>query len=461
MIKNDKLKIYYNYIEEKTQLKNNNGFKPLFLPDMLFDFQKYTIDFSLTKGRTLIAQDCGLGKTFEELVFAKNIVMKTNKNVLLLTPLAVGHQFLQEAEKFGIDDIARSSDGTPKAKITVTNYEQLHKFNKNDYICVICDESAIIKNPDGTTKFLIVEFMKKIPYRLLATATASPNDYIELGTSSEALGYMGFTDILSKFFKNDSNNVSLRRRYGEASKFSFKGKAEVPFWQYVASWTIAMRKPSDIGFEDNGFILPKLIERNYLIEDIVPPDGMLFNLPARRLDEQRDETKRTIQKRCEKVAELADTGEAVFIGCHLNPEGILLKKLISDSVEVSGSDSDETKEQKFIDFANGNVRVLITKPKIGAWGLNFQHCNHVIYFPSHSYEQEYQFVRRCLRFGQKKDVIFDRVYTEGLIRVMENVQRKSKQADNMFERLVKEMHFAKNINTNNYFIEKERIPEWL
>jgi len=452
---------YQEFIIKKSQFANGNGFNPLWIPDFLFDFQKYIVEYSIKKGRSLIAADCGLGKTIMELVIAQNIVQHTNKNVLILTPLAVNYQMILEAEKFGVE-VSRSQDGNPKSKITISNYEQLHKFDRNDYIQVICDESSILKNFNGVRKGEITEFTKKMPYRLLATATASPNDYIELGTSSEALGYLGFIDMLNQFFKNDNNNVGLRRMYGEAPKWRFKKCAEIPFWRWVTSWALACRKPSDLGFDDNGFILPNLIEKDHLIEDIKPANGFLFNMPASKLDEQRDETRRTINERCEKVAELVnDTGQPAFIGCHLNQEGKLLKQLIPDSIEISGSDSDEKKEEKFLAFLKNQVRILITKPKIGAWGLNLQHCNHVIYFPSHSYELYYQFVRRCWRFGQKRQVTIDRIFTEGLQKVVDNVNRKANQADRMFDNLVNEMNNSLSIKTERDFNQIEQIPQWL
>ena len=304
--------------------------------------------------------------------------------------------------------------------------------------------------------------MRKIEYRLLATATAAPNDFIELGTSSEALGYLGFIDMLGRFFKNDANNISLRRRFGQAPKWSFKGQAEKPFWRWVTSWARAMRMPSDLGFDDGKFILPELLEQHHVVKNTSPLDGMLFNLPATNLAEQRKETKRTINERCELVASLVNNNNnAVFVGCHLNEEGKLLKKLIPDSIEVSGSDSDEKKESKFIAFIEGDVRVLITKPKIGAWGLNFQHCNQVVYFPSHSYEQYYQFVRRVWRFGQRDRVNVDIVLTEGEQRIFDNLQRKALQAELMFKNLVNEMKNALSINEINNFNKLEEIPKWL
>lgn len=461
-MKSFELENYSSFINKKSQFYEDSGFKPIFMPDYLFDYQKLLTDWDVRKGRALLATDCGTGKSLLELVWAQNIVMKTNKNVLLLTPLAVSHQTLAEAEKFGIE-ASRSNDGSVAGKITITNYEKLHKFNKNDYIAAVLDESSILKNFDGHRKKEITEFIKKMPYRLLATATAAPNDFIELGTSSEALGYLGFIDMLNRYFKNERNNSALRRMFGVAPKFIFKGKAEIPFWRWVTSWARAMRKPSDYGFDDGELVLPKLIEKKHIIKDIIPPDGMLFNLPARKLDEQRSEIKRTINQRCEYVASLVNnTGKPAFIGCHLNDEGTLLNKLIPDAIEIHGREkNDEIREQKFIDFVNGNIRVLVTKPKIGAWGLNFQHCNHIVYFPDHSYEKKYQFIRRCYRFFQKRNVFVDYVLTPGELRILENLDRKSKQADIMFNNLIAEMQHSMNIKPVIDHTKIMEIPQWI
>lgn len=452
---------YQEFLERKGQLGTRDGFDPVFMPDFLFDFQKALVEWSLQKGRAAIFADCGLGKTPMQLVWAENVMRKTHKPVLILTPLAVSYQTALEGDKFGIE-VKRSHDGSAHKCITITNYEQLHKFNYNDFSGVVCDESSILKNFDGTRKGEVTEFMKKLPYRLLCTATAAPNDFIELGTSSEALGFMGHIDMLNRFFKNDQNNSALRRNYGEAPKWRIKGHAEIPFWQYITSWARACRKPSDLRFADDKFILPKLIENEHLLKDIEPPEGMLFNIPARNLIEQRKERNRTINERCEKAAALvAGTGEPAILWCHLNEEGNLLEKIIPDSVQVSGSDKDEKKEEKFISFIKLESRILITKPKIGAWGLNFQHCNHVVYFPSHSFEAKYQAVRRCWRFGQKRPVTVDIVMTDGEEPVMSNLRRKEKQAVEMFENLVREMNHSLTFNKINRFKTTEEVPSWL
>lgn len=451
---------YQEFLEARLNQGANIGPEPKNIPKEMFDFQKHLTEWAIRKGRGAIFADCGLGKTFMELAWSDNISRHANKPVLLLTPLAVGAQMVSEAEKFGIE-AARSQDGTISSRIVITNYERLHMFNPSDFSGVACDESSILKSFDGTRKQQITNFMRKTQYRLLATATAAPNDYIELGTSSEALGYMGHMDMLGKFFKNDQNNVATKRMYGEAPKWRFKGHAETVFWRWVTSWARACRKPSDIGFDDGKFNLPELKVNESLVDLNSAPDGMLFVMPATNLFEQREERKRTIKERCERAAELVDHNDPAVVWCHANEEGDILEKLIPDAVQVSGKDSDERKEQKFEAFGRGDARVMITKPKIGAWGLNWQHAAHVVYFPSHSYEQYYQAVRRCWRFGQKRDVKVNLVMTEGERKVMENLRNKSSKADAMFENLVKEMNNATAINHRVTYKNKEEMPSWL
>jgi hypothetical protein len=451
---------YEEFLNRRLNTGAKYGPDPKHIPDQMFDFQKYLTEWAILKGRSAIFADCGLGKTFMELVWSDNIARSSCKPVLLLTPLAVGAQMVAEAEKFGIE-AARSFDGSVNGRVVVANYERLHMFSPSDFGGVACDESSILKSFDGTRKQQITDFMRKTQYRLLATATAAPNDYVELGTSSEALGYMGHMDMLTRFFKNDQNNVATKRMYGEAPKWRFKGHAEKVFWQWVTSWARACRKPSDIGFDDDAFNLPNLVERESLVDLNSAPDGMLFVMPATNLFEQRKERKRTIKERCERAAELVAHNRPAVIWCHANQEGDLLESLIPDAVQVSGKDSDEKKEQKFEAFGNGDARVMITKPKIGAWGLNWQHAAHVVYFPSHSYEQYYQAVRRCWRFGQKQDVTVDIVMTEGERRVMENLRAKSGKANKMFENIVREMNNATAIDHRVTYTKNTEAPAWL
>lgn len=453
---------YETFIEKKSQLANGGGFKPVFMPDAVFDFQKYLIEWCLWNARSACFADCGMGKALIGLTWAENIVRHINRRVLIVTPLAVSYQMKIEAEKFGIS-VSRSHTGELNGeKIIITNYERLEHFNPNDFSGVLLDESSRVKNAGSKTRKLVTEFMKKIPYRLLATATAAPNDYIELGTSSEALGYLGHVDMLNRFFKNDKNNSSQRMYFGKKMEWRFKGHAEIPFWKWVASWARAMRKPSDFGFSDEGFILPPLIENEHLVEAKTLASGMLFDLPAIGLDEQREEQKRTIKERCEKVAEIVNAkNESSLIWCNLIDEGNLLEKIINDSVQVSGKDSDEEKEEKIVAFINGGIKRLITKLKIAGFGLNFQHCAHTTYFPDHSYEKWYQGIRRLWRFGQKRPVVVDIITTEGQKMIMANIKRKAEQAEKMFINLIAQMNDAMKIERKNEYTKKASVPKWL
>lgn len=452
---------YRQFLDGKRHEGVSEGFEPTFMPDSLFAFQRDLVRWAVQRGRAAIFADCGLGKTPMQLAWAENVARHTNKPVLVMTPLAVSHQTMREGEKFGIA-CQRSSDGIRAGTITVTNYERIHLFDPSEYAGVVLDESSILKSFDGARRKAITDFMRKIPYRLLTTATAAPNDYMELGTSSEALGHMGHMDMLNRFFKNDNNNLATRRMYGEAPKWRFKGHAERPFWRWVTSWARACRRPSDLGHDDAAFVLPPLNEDERLVDARNFAEGHLFNLPARDLFEQREERKRTIHERCERVAELvSNTDEPALVWCHLNEEGRILRELIPDAIEVAGGHSDEQKEDRLASFAAGQTRVLITKPKIGAWGLNFQHCAHVTFFPSHSYEQYYQAVRRCWRFGQTRPVQVDLVMTEGDRRVMANLKRKSESAEKMFSNLIAEMNHAISLNIDRTHTNQLEAPLWL
>ena len=448
---------YHTFLSRKVSEGSDGGFTPVFMPSFLFDFQASMVEWAVRKGRAAIFADCGLGKTAMGLTWSENVARHTDRPVLYLTPLAVGAQTIREAEKFGIE-ATHPRDGRVSGRIVVTNYERLHYFDPADFSGVVCDESSILKAFDGERRTQITTFMRKVPYRLLQTATAAPNDYIELGTSSEALGYLGYMDMIGKFFTKSTNKFRFR---GDGDTWRLKGHAEAPFWRWVCSWARAMRRPSDLGFDDRAFILPGLETVEHVVTSQVLAEGMLFALPAVGLKEQRQERRRSLQDRCEKVAKLVNgTGEAALVWCHLNDEGDLLERLIPDAVQVSGDDADEAKEEKFAAFTDGKARVLITKPKIGAWGLNFQHCAHTTTFPSHSFEQYYQSIRRLWRFGQNRPVRVDIVTTEGEREVMQSLQRKAGQAEEMFSRLVAEMGQALAVgrNTNT---RKTEVPSWL
>lgn len=456
---------YGEFLEMRTQRGADHGFDPVHIPAEMFDFQAALVVWALRKGRAALFADTGLGKTFMQLVWADNVVRFTNRSVLLLTPLAVAYQTVTEAGKFGIEAVRSARGELPATpRVVVTNYERLHMFNPSDFAAVVCDESSILKSFDGTTKEAVTAFMRKVPYRLLCTATAAPNDYVELGTSSEALGYMGHVDMLGRFFRTEGGTAAEGggRFFGRTMGIRFKGHAEIPFWRWVASWARAVRKPSDLGFNDDRYVLPPLIQNEHIVKTAAARDGLLFNLPAVTIQEQREERRRTIDERCNMVAELVNpTGQPALVWCHLNAEGDLLKHLIPDAVQVSGADTDEDKEEAFLRFVRGDARVLITKPQIGAWGLNFQHCAHVTMFPSHSFEQTYQSIRRCYRFGQPRPVVVDTVTTEGERGVVENLKQKAEKADRMFSALVSEMNRATSISKRAPSNLSLQVPSWL
>jgi SNF2 family DNA or RNA helicase len=448
---------YNDFLESKQHSNDNYGFNPHFLPDCLYDFQKALVEWSVRKGRAAIFADCGLGKTVMQLVFAQNTIEKTNKPALIVTPLSVNFQTVQEGEKFDIE-VNRSIDGKPQKNITVTNYEKLHLFSPDDYGTVVLDESSAIKNFDGKRRLIVTDFIRKIPYRLLCTATAAPNDYIELGTSAEVLSVMGRMNMLSTFFINDENS-NYPIWWG--ARWRFKKHAESRFWRWICSWARAVKKPSDIGFSDEGYILPPLEIEQTVVKCDNKLDGMLFKMPAVTLNEQREERKKTLQERCEKVYEKVQGHERSVVWCHLNDEGDLLEKLIPNSKQVKGAQKDEQKEEILNAFSKGELPIIITKPKIGAWGLNWQHCNHMTFFPSHSFEQFYQGVRRCWRFGQMYPVKVDIITSEGESGVMKNLERKAEAAQKMFEMMVGFMNDAIKINDMTNYDKKVRLPNWL
>ncbi len=453
---------YQTFLERKAQLEGNHGFDVKEMPEWLFAFQQHLVQWSLRKGRAAIFADCGLGKTAMQLVWADEVSRHANKPVLILTPLAVGPQTVREADKFDIEAVHCRDGKFGTAKIVVTNYERLHYFNSADFAGCVCDESSILKNFDGTTKAAITEFMRKMPYRLLCTATAAPNDYIELGTSSEALGYLGYTDMLGQFFKNDQGGIKISAANQiHGNGWRFKAHAERDFWRWMCSWSRAIRRPSDLGFSDDGFNLPKLTTETHIVQASRPMDGYLFAMPAVGLAEQRQERSHTVKERCERVAELIPADDYCVVWGQLNAETDLLEKLIEGAVQVSGRDSDDAKEEKFEAFQNGDIKTLITKPIIGAFGLNWQHCNRMTFFPSHSFEQYYQAVRRLWRFGQSRDVKVDLVTTEGEHDVMQNLQRKAAAADKMFASIVEHMNQELSIKRQKEFTKGVELPQWM
>lgn len=429
---------YMSFLESKRHTTGEFGFEPVWMPDGAFDFQRHIITKAVRKGRIGVFADTGLGKTLMQIVIAENIVRKTNGRVLILTPLAVAFQFIDEATRIGVDDIEHIKDARMSKKIVVCNYERLHLLNPDDFECVMLDESSILKNFAGKIRDQIVAFIKRVPYRFLSTATPSPNDFIELGNSSEALGYMGYMDMLTKFFRSNQNSVdSNNRNIGE--KFYLKPHAERDFFAWVNQWSVMIKRPSDIGYSDDGYNLPPLTVNKHLVHNdtswCIDGQASLFAMPAKRLTEVREEQKLTVTKRCEQAVSLT-SGKTSVYWCNLNDESSLLKQLDSDAVEIVGGMSIDQKEEILVSFARGEIKRLITKAKMTSMGLNWQHCNHTVFFPTFSYEQYYQAIRRFWRFGQKNEVVCDMVVSDGQERVIEALDQKMQKAIELYGNLV-------------------------
>jgi len=440
---------YLEFLEKKKHLLGEFGFEPNFYPDIAFDFQKHIIEKAVRKGRMAIFADTGLGKTLMQLSIAKNILNHTNKKVLILTPLAVGFQFLKEAAKIGIDDIQQTIKGEHTKKIVICNYERLHYLDSKDFEGVILDESSILKNFNGKIKTQVTAFVKKIPFRFLSTATPAPNDYIEFGTSSEALGYLPYMEMLQRFFSNNENNI---RPQDIASKWYLKPHAKNDFFSWVNQWSLSVKNPNDLGFNGDKYILPNLTENTHFVKNennwIINGQIMMFNSIAKTMSEVAEEQKGTIKNRCEKAVELAANKVSVY-WANYNDETELLSQLDKEAVEVKGPMSVDQKEDILMNFAEGNIKRLITKPKITSFGLNWQHCNHTVYFPTWSYEQYYQAVRRFWRFGQTNEVTVERVLSDGQKRVLDALSYKTEKAKE-FQKAIKE-----NLSKNLEFKYKE------
>lgn len=452
---------YLDFIEKKKHTSNNYGIDPNFIHDDMFDFQKYVVEYIIRKGRCAGFLDTGTGKTIIEIIAAVNYIKHTNKPVLIITPLAVAFQFIKEAEKFGIDDIEYSRDGKYTKKIVIANYERLHYFNTEDFDCVICDESSILKNFDGAIKNHITSFLRKVKYRFLFTATPSPNDFIELGTSSEALGYLGYTDMLTRFFTNNEDTISPMNI---GTEWILKGHAKENFFKWVSGWSISMRKPSDLGFDDSRFVLPELITNYNIVENdknmYVNGQACLFNIIAKSMSEVKEENRHTIDKRCEKAVELAAPHDISVYWCNLNKEGDLLEKLDKNSYQLKGNMDIDEKEEMLLAFYNGEIKKLITKPRITCFGLNWQHCGHTTFFPTFSWEQYYQAIRRFWRFGRTEKVIADNVLSDGQKRVMDSLIAKGNKSNELFTKLNTNLH--KNFETKGKEFNKEiKLPSFL
>jgi DNA modification methylase/superfamily II DNA or RNA helicase len=425
---------YDQFLRSKSVVRETQGLSPKEPHKILFPFQRDIVKWALRRGRACIFADCGMGKTFIQIEWARQIP----GNVLILAPLAVANQTIAEAAK--LDCFVRYCRHQREVKkgITVTNYEMLEQFDPSKFKGIVLDESSIIKHFEGKFRNAIISGFSEAPYRLACTATPAPNDHMELGNHAEFVGAMSRTEMLSMFFVHDG---------GETSKWRLKGHAEQEFWKWVCSWAVMIRKPSDLGYEDGGFILPPMVIEQISVEHQNSGD-FLFAMEAQTLQERMAARRESISDRVRKCAELVNaSSEPWLIWCNLNSESDELESEIEDAVQVQGSEKMESKLQKLTDFTNGKIRVMVTKPSIAGHGMNWQHCRKVAFVGlSDSWEQYYQAVRRCWRFGQNREVHVYIITSTAEGAVVTNIKRKEADASRMALEMVKHMHSINEAN---------------
>lgn len=425
---------YQEFIESKLSFHSPVGFEPRGLPDSLFDFQTAIVDWAVRRGRAAIFADTGLGKTAMQLAWADQVASHTGKPVLILAPLCVAQQTVREAGRIGIAGCryARTKSLVSGARIVVTNYEMMDKFNPSDFGGVVLDESSILKSIDGKTKSAIIESFAKTDYRLSCTATPSPNDFMELGNQAQFLGIMSSVEMLAQFFTHDG---------GDTSKWRLKGHGKTRFWEWMATWAVYIRNPVDLGFDGSRYLLPPLQTFQHTVEAPFVPDDQLFPTVALTLNDRRAAKRVSIDDRVKKAADLVngDT-EYWIVWCHLNAESEALTKLIPGAVEVTGSMSQSEKEARIMSFINRESRVIVSKSSIIGFGLNLQHCARMAFVGlDDSYEAYYQSIRRCYRFGQSRPVEVHVISSEGEGAILKNIERKQSQANEISQAMVSHM----------------------
>jgi len=392
---------YDKFIHSKTRRAQTRGFEPLEILTPLFDWQAHVVKWAVKTGCAALFEDCGLGKTIQQLEWASQVYRHTGSSVLILTPLAVAHQTAKEAQRFGLNaQVANEESDITSAGIWITNYEKLEKFDCSQFAGVVLDESSILKNFTGKMRRLLTDTFAETPYRLCCTATPSPNDYTEFGQHADFLGVCSPAQMLATFFINDTFNTGDWR---------LKKHAEKEFWAWVASWAACISKPSDIGYCDDGYNLPNLNLQNVTVhvdQSINPVEGELFRNPTMSATTMHEEMRMTSSDRVAEIAKLVNNStECWIVWCNTNDESEKLAKAIPDAVEIKGSDNAKKKEQAADDFVDGKLRVLISKSGIFGYGMNWQHCSNVAFVGlSYSFEDFYQALRRSYRFGQKKEV---------------------------------------------------------
>ena len=439
---------YFEFLKEKELKIEKSGFD-ISISDLnknLFDWQKELVRWSLKLGRSALFEDCGLGKTIQQLEFARLVSKKTKKPTLILTPLAVAKQSQKEGMKFGID-VNLLMEGKAKQGINITNYEKLHKFNPGDYGGIILDESSILKNYSGKMRNSIITAFESTQYKLCCTATPSPNDYMELGSTSEFLNIMSRNEMLSSFFIHDG---------GETAKWRLKGHVKKEqFWKWLSLWAVMIRKPSDIGFRNDGFILPKLNMQKHVLKTGKRKGFFIGNSGG--INERRKARWDSLSFRADFLADMINKSNDIWIvWCNLNEEGSVLNKLIKDSVEVAGRHSDEYKENNMLDFADNKIKCLITKPSIAGFGMNWQNCSNIAFMGlNDSWEQFYQAIRRSWRFGQKNEVNVNIVMGDNEVTVLNNIFLKENKFQDMFSAL--SLHMSKFMK-ENLFGKEDKKP---
>lgn len=400
-------------------------------PEYLYPFQRVLFDRACRRGRSAVFADCGLGKTPLQLAWANAVHHEKNARVLILAPLAVAEQTAREGHKFGVDVKVVRNQSETQPGVNITNYEMLSHFDAREFGGIVLDESSILKSFGGSVRQEITAFAQQIQYRLACTATPAPNDFVEILNHAEFLGVMDVKESKALFFRqngNDAHGVVLKRH------------AVSDWWKWLASWATACRNPADLGFDDSRFSLPPLRIHQHIVDGHVS-DGFLFPVEAVTLDDQRKACRETVAERAEMASALVNNNNRPWIvWCYLNTEADELKRRIPDAVEVRGADDPETKAERMLGFSDGKYRVLITKPSIGGWGMNWQHCADEAFVGiSHSYEQYYQDVRRCWRFGQTKTVNAHIICTENDGAIVANIERKDREAREMMAQLVAHM----------------------
>lgn len=426
---------YLQFLARKAITDPSTGIdRDVSLPEALFPFQRDITQWALRRGRAALFAGTGLGKSLMELSWADAVHRETGKDILHLAPLAVSAQLKREADKFGIEAHTARSQAECVAGDNITNYQKLDHFDLSKFGGVILDESSILKSQGGHYRTRLIEECSRIPFRLAATATPAPNDFMELGNHAEFLGVMSYTDMLATFFVHDG---------GETQKWRLKGHAEIEFWKWMASWAVMIRKPSDLGYENTGYDLPPLVQHQHVVGVEYAPSletGMLFPMEAITLSERLSARRDTVEERVAMAAKITPSDGPFVWWCNLNSESEALCRAIPGAVEVRGSDAEDDKERKLIDFSEGRIRVLVTKPTICGFGMNWQHCANTGFVGlNDSFEQVYQAIRRFWRFGQAKqvNVHFIAAETEGA--VVANIKRKEADADRMAAAMVSHM----------------------